>query len=41
VIPGYLAQRALPDGRLVAVGALFFGRARLVLGDVDGVDDQW
>lgn len=31
-IPGVLAQRDLPDGRILTVQPLTFGRARLCIG---------
>lgn len=38
---GYYARRRLPDGRLLAVIPLTFGRARLGIGDDTGFDDLW
>lgn len=41
---GYLAERALPDGRWAGVHPLTEGRARLLVGEpppIGGIDDQW
>lgn len=40
-MPDYLARRRLPDGSLVAVIPLLFGRARLGIGDDWGFRDMW
>jgi len=41
--PDYLYRRTLPDGRLVDVTPLTFGRARLHIGPPDSwcYDDSW
>lgn len=39
---GFLASRSLPDGRLLAVVPLTYGRARLTVGrSVATYDDSW
>lgn len=40
---GFLYERITPDGRLIGVLPLLFGRARLGIGrlDDDGFDDVW
>ncbi len=40
-VEGYFLQRWLPDGRLVGVCHLTFGRARIVIGDEYFVQDSW
>jgi len=40
---GIIAERILPDGRLLQVIPLTFGRARLCVGPADSMtyDDNW
>lgn len=40
-IPGYVIQRRLEDGRVVAVAPMSYGKGRLILGDDLYVHDAW
>lgn len=40
-VEGYFEQRWLPDGRLVGIRHLTFGRARIVIGDEYIIANSW
>lgn len=38
---GYMHEKHLPNGKLVAVTELTFSRGRIIIGDNYGVDNGW